>query len=133
MTFYMKKVQSCCKNSIKICPLNYSEMQSKPISEVQFSEFPGGACPQTPSNRMKKLLSPLRSDQPFFKFDKTLSNFELNLRLVFPLSMHDLNLIGNEIMRQIVCCAVFDRNFKISRLNIHNKFRPSDNASTQPR
>ena len=55
-------------------------MQSQPISEVQFSKFPGGACPQTPHRRQNKLFLPLRGDQTSFRFDKTRSNFGLDPR-----------------------------------------------------
>ena len=47
-------------------------MQSQAISELQFSKFYGGACPQTPP----------AGRNFFFRFNKTLSNFGLDPRLL---------------------------------------------------
>ena len=41
----MKKIT---KVIVKYCQVNYSEMRSQAISELQFPKFSGGACPQTP-------------------------------------------------------------------------------------
>ena len=62
---------------VKNCQVNYSEMQSQAISELQFPKFSGGACPDPP-RKLKKFFSPLCVDQIFFRFNKTRLNFGID-------------------------------------------------------